>query len=401
MKVYIRSLIIAILIIGGYSNLFAEEILSITMHVEHAGTLKKLMDEQIAYSKQSQITNLILSGEINSDDISYIRGLAGGPSCYSKQYEWFYWSGVDGNLSDLDISNVNIVEGGSRYYYTIDEYGWRRDERLTEKHIISEDMFYHCKKLLSIKLPESVTAIRDNAFRDTQLTKISIPDNIVTIGEYAFNGCDSLMNISVTDGNMNYVALDGVLFNATKTELIRYPQAKNGSYVMADGISIIGDYAFRDCKKLTKIILSKGLTKIGYNAFYGCDALKELYVQNSVPIAASFSGFDIRLGSCVLYIPKGSYNRYYLAPGWGDFSNIKEFERETTSNELVAPQTLSISAVTNGISINSNIEVEIFIYNINGQLVNKRQILGYEEILLSKGVYIMVADNYSQKVIVK
>lgn len=67
----------------------------------------------------------------------------------------------------------------------------------------------------------------------------------------------------------------------------------------------------------------------------------------------------------------------------------------------MAPQTLSISAVTNGISINSNIEVKIFIYNINGQLVNKRQILGYEEILLSKGIYIMVADNYSQKVIIK
>lgn len=318
MKAYIRSLIIVILIIGGYSNLFAEETLSITMHVEHAGTLEKLMDEQIAHSKQKQITSLILSGYINSDDISYIRGLAGGPNCYSQEYESFFW-GSGGCLSNLDISNVNIIEGGSCYYYIKDEYGGRINERLTENHIISEDMFYHCENLLSIKLPESVTAIRDNAFRDTQLTKITIPDNIVTIGEYAFNGCDSLMNISVTDGNTNYVALDGVLFNATKTELIRYPQAKNGSYVIADGISIIGDYAFDGCKKLTKIILSKGLTKIGYNAFYGCDALKELYVQNSVPIAVYFSGLDIRLGSCVLYVPKGSYNRYYLAPGWGGF----------------------------------------------------------------------------------
>lgn len=400
MKVYMRSLIIVIFTIWGCPNLFAEGTLSITMHVEQAGTLNSLMNEQIASSKQKQITSLILSGCINGDDIQYIRGLAGGPIKYSQEYESFFWSS-GGSLSDLDISNVNIVKGGRCYYYTEDEYGWRRNERFTENNVISEEMFYHCEHLSSIKLPKSVTEIRGWAFKDTKLTKIIIPENVTTIDNYAFNGCDSLICFSVIDGNMNYTTLDGVLFNANKTELIRYPQDKSGSYVIDDDVSTIGDDAFYNCKKLTTLILPKNLKKIGYDAFYGCDGLKELYVQNSAPIDVFFGGFSIRFNRCILYIPKGSYDKYYLAPGWGDFSNIKEYEGEPTSNELVKSQTLSISAVANGISINSNLEVLISIYSISGQLVCHKLIFRHEQISLSKGIYIVVADNYSQKVIVK
>ena len=33
--------------------------------------------------------------------------------------------------------------------------------------------------------------------------------------------------------------------------------------------------------------------------------------------------YDVRQ-KCTLYIPKGSYNVYWTAPGWGDFKNIVE-----------------------------------------------------------------------------
>ena len=84
-------------------NIQAQSTISKTLHVEYAGTLFRL----IGADEQMQISNLTLTGNLNGDDIRFIREMAGSNS-----------NGVitSGNLSILDISNANIVEGGYAYY---------------------------------------------------------------------------------------------------------------------------------------------------------------------------------------------------------------------------------------------------------------------------------------------
>ena len=389
---YIRFILIALLIVGGCSNVLAEETLTITMHVEQAGTLQTMMDAKIAISKQKIISKLIVSGEINGDDIRFIRNLAGGPSFYVEEYDAFF--GSTGILSDLDISNTTIVEGGRPYFY-YDPILGKNDNRLTENNIITKEMFYFCKHLTSIKLPNSITEIRDFAFRNTKLKEITIPKNVSIIESEAFCGCDSLMNIFVANGNVTYKSLNGVLYSADKTAIIRCPQKKSGLYVIDDNVSKISYCAFQDCKQLKTVILPKNLEEKKPWAFAGC-SLTDLYVQNKIPIDAYFTNFN--LGTCILHVPEGSYEKYYLAPSWGDFVHIQEYKGEATKNELVIPQGLSISAETNGIGVNSELEVLISIYSISGQLIYHRSIVGHEQILLPKGIYIIVLDNYTQKV---
>ena len=72
-----------------------------------------------------------------------------------------------------------------------------------------------------------------------------------------------------------------VLFNKDKTTLIAY-RAKETNYVIPNGISRIGDYAFWGCKSLTCINIPNRVTTIGKGAFAQCKSLTSINIPNSI-----------------------------------------------------------------------------------------------------------------------
>ena len=75
----------------------------ISVHVNTAGSLSSLISDTDKYS----IATLTVTGNINSDDISFIRAMAGFNNDGAK---------TNGKLVQLDLSGCNIVSGGSGYY---------------------------------------------------------------------------------------------------------------------------------------------------------------------------------------------------------------------------------------------------------------------------------------------
>ena len=52
--------------------------------------------------------------------------------------------------------------------------------------------------------------------------------------------------------------------------------------VIKDGVTGIGEYAFRDCSGLTSLTIPNSVTSIGELAFYDCSALTSITIPNSV-----------------------------------------------------------------------------------------------------------------------
>ena len=215
----------------------------------------------------------------------------------------------------LTWEELQLAENGTKYGYdasgitdaNIQDYEFAGCTNLTSITIpdsvtsIGAYVFADCTNLTSITIPDSITSIGECAFLQcTNLTSITIPDSVTSISVYAFGGCTSLTSITVDINNQHYASENGVLFNKNKTTLILYLEGKTDtSYSIPDSITTIGDYAFGCCESLTSITIPDSVTSIGEGAFNNCNGLTSITIPNSV---TSIGGYAFAFCQCLTSI---------------------------------------------------------------------------------------------------
>ncbi len=140
-----------------------------------------------------------------------------------------------------------------------------------------------CTKLESLTIPNGVTSIGEIFSDYVGIKKLEIPDSVIEIESDALSCCTSLKNIKVSENNKYFYDIDGVLYKKNEEILIKYPAEKeNTSYIIKDGVSSIGAYAFCGCENLESIIIPDSVTSIETRAFSWCRNLKSITIPNSV-----------------------------------------------------------------------------------------------------------------------
>lgn len=115
-----------------------------------------------------------------------------------------------------------------------------------------------------------------------ELTEVTIPSTVTSLGSGPFWNCDKLETITVAAGNMTYCTIDDVLFSKDEQTIVFYPNAKDGDvYEIPDGTIVVGESAFSSCDSLTEIVLPDSVTTIETDAFAGC-SIEMITIPNSV-----------------------------------------------------------------------------------------------------------------------
>ena len=82
---------------------------------------------------------------------------------------------------------------------------------------------------------------------NNDIVKVEIKDGVTTIGNHAFNGCESLTSVMIPSS-----------------------------------VTSIGFYAFFECTSLTNLTIPSSVTSIGIDAFCGCTGLKTVTIPNGI-----------------------------------------------------------------------------------------------------------------------
>ena len=100
---------------------------------------------------------------------------------------------------------------------------------------IGANAFSDCNNLNTVKIPQSVVAIGQDAFFKSSLKEVSIPESVTVINTGTFQYCKSLQSIT-----------------------------------LPETLTSIKDHGIRECTSLQSINLPENITFIGYAAFKGC-----------------------------------------------------------------------------------------------------------------------------------
>ncbi len=181
------------------------------------------------------------------------------------------YSSVDGVLFDKDMT-------------TLCEYPRGRDGEYCIPDGVSKigASSFAGSKLSEITIPQGVTDIMSNAFSySNNLESIFIPASVNNLNRTAFNDCENLTTIEVSEDNETYCSESGVLFDKGMTKIIKCLEEKVGTYEIPEGVVEIQYKSFENCNKLKSITFPEGVTKIFNDAFLGCDSLRIIYVPEA------------------------------------------------------------------------------------------------------------------------
>ena len=194
----------------------------------------------------------------------------------------------------IDFSRVNklVIGNGITGF---DRWGmWNLKKYIKELEIhgnagmnMPEQCFYDVPNIESVVISGAVDVPRDMFGKCAGLKKVTLKNGVQSIGERAFEKCSSLESVifentvleKISDGAFSGCsALSSIVLPDSVTEIEKYAFFETGlrNIQLPEKLTLIGAYAFCNCKNLKQVQLPSQLKELGNGAFSSCENLAQI-----------------------------------------------------------------------------------------------------------------------------
>ena len=200
----------------------------------------------------SEVNKIGINAFIDCDDIAEVE-IQDGSSILTVGYQdaggadWgpFY----DSPLKKIILGReINYVDGNSNTFTPVEASdGFFANE---ESGNITD---------VEVTISNNVRTISNYMFSDLKMNSLTMPSSVTKIGNYAFNGCSTLVDLNIPEKVIE-----------------------------------IADGTFYGCSSLTSLIIPANVTRIGDNAFYNCSSISDLTIDSSTtPLTFGYQPSDV------------------------------------------------------------------------------------------------------------
>lgn len=180
-------------------------------------------------------------------------------------------------LSEVSLPETLTEIGGNAFYNCTAIVEVSIPDSVTK---IGDGAFYKCVNLDDVKMSKNIRSVGASAFDEIGNAADYIEgertctyiDNVLVRYDYFDLGIETDTTYNILSGTR--VIADGAFLDAADSGITRI--------ILPDSVVSIGNFAFSSFKTLEQIIIPEGLEIIGKNAFWGCESLKEISIPESI-----------------------------------------------------------------------------------------------------------------------
>ena len=198
-------------------------------------------------------------------------------------------------LTEIDLTAVDRQSDDDEYYW------WRMD--------IGEMAFAECESLQRFKC-ESTTNIGRQAFAESGLRSVNLPNLEYSIGEQAFSKCKELTTVSI-HSNYGLTLCDQAFASCPKLSSVKLNNMYGYMY----------DMVFYNDGALSSIVIPEGLSIYGKQSFWKCKNLRKVVSESTSPEDIDAQTFDGLPNDAQLLVPEGTVDLYKSKTGWNHFGD--------------------------------------------------------------------------------
>ena len=268
-----KAIVTANIVNRGYGN---EDIINVSLR-------KDSEEGDVLYTKEVFVPTLLDSMAV-AFEVDYENGnvfyitIDSDDDDTGNNSDFVYLQNIEYEITENGAILIS-VDCGDSTEYTVPEY--------IDGHMIvglGDCLFEGLDKLQKITLTDNITSIGTRAFAGcTSLKEITIPSSVVELGDEIFVGCTNLSSLEVESGNKMYKSNNGVLINSDTGYILYCTKNYSGSYTAPSGITGIAPGAFEDCNSITEITLPNcRITGNSSYAFKGCSSLKSVNFDGTI-----------------------------------------------------------------------------------------------------------------------